>query len=110
MSLDIRYFTNGTDSKWIVYNKGVTPSTIDVYNDRSEIPEGIRYYAKEDKRPVYLEPGCAAFWGIQEIFYPNFQKCAFEDDAIETCIAEDCEYGINNEYLTCEYRVEQKEK
>lgn len=78
MSLDVRYFTNGTDSKWVVYNKGVTPSTIDVYNDRSEIPEGIRHYAKKDKKPKHIGPGGAAFWGVQEIFYPNFQKCAFE--------------------------------
>ena len=103
MSVDVRHITNGTKTGYYVRNSGVEPVTVDFYNKKEDIPEGIRHYAK-DGEPKYWGPDMARIMGCQKLLYPDFPKsCGHPDFSGNPCIAESCMYAVDKDWTKCPY-------
>lgn len=76
--------------------------SFNVYENRDNIPKGIRHYAPEGK-PTLVGPDMAAIFGVQNILYPNFPKCGHPDYIGKNCVAESCRYAEENGYEACPY-------
>lgn len=90
MSIDIRYFTNGTDSIIRVRNSGVTPVQIDFYKMKEEVPYSIRHYCPDS--PRFADRDIADMYGVAKYLYPDAEKCILKEYKNNICIRASCNY------------------
>ena len=72
MSLCIRHLTSGGREVFTVHNKGVSPTSYEIFDNREDIDWRIRHYAPEE--PEYCSPDLAKQLGVFEKLYPGFKK------------------------------------
>lgn len=102
MSLYVKRITNGERTCWYVMDSLKSPTQVQLFDRKEDIPESIRDYAK-DEEPKFWGPDMARIMGCQKLLYPNFtQVCALDGYNGKPCVAESCKY-VQSNYMTCKY-------
>lgn len=89
MSIDIRYFTNGEKTAFIVLHTDT--GVVEEYEKREDIPLGIRHLFRRLTRAKRIGPDLAMMLGLQKVFYPDWPKmCSNPGYVGKRCVGESC--------------------
>jgi len=108
MSINIRYLTSGTRTAYVVFDKGVTPSSITFAETAEVVPSDIAHYVPEGP-PKFVGPDSAHLIGISECnsldvldyFYPGHPNCTLTEYKDNRCVAESCKHAPDGDWLKC---------
>ncbi|MFR8529763.1 MAG: hypothetical protein ACLVDB_00720 [Anaeromassilibacillus sp.] len=92
MSIDCRYFTNGTKTAYTL--KHTDTGMVEEFEKFEEIPVGVREHFKRLTTPKFCGPDLSTILGLNSVFYPDWPKaCGHPDYQGKRCIAESCKYA-----------------
>ena len=86
MSIDCRYFTNGTKTAYTL--KHTDTGLVEEFEKFEEIPAGVREHFKRLTTPKFCGPDLSTILGLNSVFYPDWPKacghpesCKYADEA-----------------------------
>lgn len=74
MSIDCRYFTNGTKTAYTL--KHTDTGMVEEFEKFEEIPVEVREYFKRLTTPKFCGPDLSTILGLNSVFYPDWPKAA----------------------------------
>ena len=92
MSIDCRYFTNGTKTAYTL--KHTDTGMVEEFEKFEDIPAEVRDYFKHLTKAKFCGPDLSHILGLNSVFYPDWPKaCGRPDYQGKRCIAESCKYA-----------------
>jgi len=98
MSVLVRYLTNGEKTLYTIRDSGVEPPFFGIFHTEEEIDEsGYGGCIILNKPPQFCQPDLARVFGVQHIFYPEWDfdcvRTDLKEHNVQKCIAEQCKYS-----------------
>ena len=102
MSIDCRYFTNGTKTAYTL--KHTDTGLVEEFPKFEDIPAEVRDHFKRRTMPEFCGPDLSTILGLNSVFYPDWPKaCGHPDYQGKRCIAESCKYAEAGGWEKCPY-------
>ena len=92
MSIDCRYFNNGTKTAYTL--KHTDTGLVEEFEKFEDIPVAVRDYFTRLTKPKFCGPDLSHILGLNNVFYPDWpKKCDHPGYQGKRCIAESCKFA-----------------